>query len=151
MNCFTSGLVGIAFLGASIGTMLGCQQQTDKLRGVLSPEVAQIYEKIIRERTSHYIQGLILGIVISYIVLLNLKIVNRYHKISLFFAITLFTTVMFYMLMPKSDYMLNHLKTEEETKAWLEVYKNMKSRYFVGFVLGALAAIPLGNTLCYTT
>jgi glycerol uptake facilitator-like aquaporin len=148
MNCFTSGLVGFAFVGASIATMLGCRQQTDKLRGVLSEEAAAAYEKIIKERTNQYIQGLLIGIVLSYVVLLNIKINNRFHKISVFFAITLLTTVMYYMLMPKSDWMLNHLKTEDETKAWLEVYKNMKARYFVGFVLGALAAVPLGNSLC---
>ncbi len=67
---------------------------------------------------------------------------------SLFLAVTLLTTVMFYSLMPKSDYMLNHLKTEEENKAWLEVYKTMKQRYFVGLVVGALAAVPLANALC---
>jgi hypothetical protein len=43
---------------------------------------------------------------------------------------------------------LNHLRSEEENKAWLSVYKNMKFRYLIGFVLGALAAIPLGNALC---
>jgi hypothetical protein len=52
------------------------------------------------------------------------------------------------MLMPKSDYMLNHLKTSEENKKWLNVYNSMKSRYFIGFVLGILATIPLARTLC---
>lgn len=148
MNCYTSGIIGLAFLGGSIATMLGCREQTDNLRRVLSEEAAATYEKIIKERTNLYIQGLLIGIVLSYAILLNLKITNRFHKISLFFGITLITTVMYYMLMPKSDWMLNHLKTEGETKAWLEVYKNMKARYLTGFVLGALAAIPLGNTLC---
>jgi len=40
------------------------------------------------------------------------------------------------------------LKTEEENKAWLSVYKTMKYRYLIGFVLGALAAIPFATALC---
>jgi uncharacterized membrane protein YfcA len=77
-----------------------------------------------------------------------MKTTNRFYRISLFFGITLFTTALYYLLMPKSDYMLNHLKTEEENKAWLSVYKTMKYRYLIGFVLGALAAIPFATALC---
>jgi succinate dehydrogenase/fumarate reductase cytochrome b subunit len=58
------------------------------------------------------------------------------------------TGVVFYFLMPKSDYMLNHLKTEEQNKAWLEVYKTMKQRYFLGFLFGALAAVPFAHSFC---
>ncbi len=148
MNCFVSGLFGVGLLGASIATNLATHQETDKLRQILSPELAAKYEAIVKERTSHYIQGLILGIIIAYAVLYNLRTTNRFHRISLFFGISLFTTALYYLLMPKSDYMLNHLKTEEENKAWLSVYKNMKFRYLIGFVLGAAAAIPLGNALC---
>jgi hypothetical protein len=52
------------------------------------------------------------------------------------------------MSMPKSDYMLNHLKTPEENRKWLQVYNTMKNRYYLGFLLGILAAIPLANVLC---
>ncbi len=50
--------------------------------------------------------------------------------------------------MPKTDYMLNHLKTPEEIKAWLEVYKTMKYKYLMGIIVGLMAAIPLTNSLC---
>lgn len=140
-------------------------EQTDQLRQVLSPELAAKYEAIVKERISHYIQGLILGMIIAYAVLYHVRTTGRFHRISLFFGITLFTTALYYLLMPKSDYMLNHLKTSptsgaalrvnfvraktaEENAAWLSVYKTMKFRYLIGFVLGALAAIPLGNLLC---
>ncbi len=148
MNCFVSGLFGVGLLGASIATNMATHEQTDKLRQVLSPELITKYDAIVKERTSHYIQGLILGMIIAYVILYHLKTTNRFHRISLFFGITLFTTALYYLLMPKSDYMLNHLKSEDENKAWLSVYKTMKFRYLIGFVLGALAAIPLGNALC---
>ena len=149
MNCFLSGLIGTGFLGASIATMLVTKEQTDQLRQVLNPELASKYDAIVKERTSHYIQGLLIGMIISYFVLgFVMKTPNRFHRISTLFAITLFTTALYYLLMPKSDYMLNHLKGTDENKAWLSVYKTMKYRYLIGFVLGALAAIPFANALC---
>jgi len=149
MNCFTSGLIGTAFIGASISTMLVNKEQSDQLREKLSPELVAKYDAIVKERTTHYIQGLLIGMLIAYFFLtVVLKTPNRFHRISTFFGITLFTTALYYLLRPKSDYMLNHLKTSEENKAWLSVYKNMKYRYLIGFVLGALAAIPLGNAFC---
>lgn len=106
--------------------MLVSKDQMDTLRKLLSPELAVKYEGIARERATHYIQGLLLGMTISYIVLQKLRISNQFHKLSVFFGITLCTAVVYYFLMPKSDYMLNHLKTPEQTKAWLEIYKTMK-------------------------
>ena len=50
--------------------------------------------------------------------------------------------------MPKSDYMLKHLKTPEQNKAWLDVYLLFKQRHIAGFLLGALAAIPVSLALC---
>jgi len=94
------------------------------------------------------VQGILLGALIAYFVLLLVKVSNRFHKMSIFVTITLMTGVVYYFLMPKSDYMLNHLKTPEQNKAWLEVYKTMKQRYFLGFVLGALATVPLAYAMC---
>jgi uncharacterized protein YacL len=148
MNCFVSATVGLAMLGGSVATMTVSEEQHSNLRAVLSDELDRKYDAIVKERRNHYIIGIVLGTVLSYLVLQLVKINNRFHKMSLFLAVTLLTTVMFYSLMPKSDYMLNHLKTEEENKAWLEVYKTMKQRYFVGLVLGALSAVPLANALC---
>jgi uncharacterized protein YacL len=148
MNCYVSGILGTAMLAASISTMNVTKEQHDVLRKVLSDDLDKVYENIIAERRNHYIIGLVLGLALSYTVLKFLKISNRFHRMSLFVLITLVTGGLFYSLMPKSDYMLNHLKTEEENKRWLEVYKTMKQRYLIGFIFGALAAVPLANALC---
>lgn len=148
MNCVTSGILGIGLVGASITTLIASKQSTDKLKSVLPKESANAYEKIVSERTNLYIQGLILGLVLAFFILYNTPTNTRFHTITLFFAITLIVTLLYYMLMPKSDWMLNHLKSQRETKAWLEIYQNMNTRYLIGFILGILAAIPLGNSLC---
>jgi hypothetical protein len=64
------------------------------------------------------------------------------------FGITGLTSVLYYCLMPKNDYMLNHLKTPEEIKAWLNIYKTMKRRYLLGLIFGLLSAIPISNSFC---
>ena len=148
MNCTTSAIFGIGLIGASYFTMSVSSQQTDSLRKILSEELVVRYEAIIRERRCHYLQGLALGLVLSYLLLAKSKISNRFHKVSLFFAITLATSALVYMLLPKSDYMLKHLKTTEENRAWLSFYKTMRTRYTIGFVLGALAAVPLAYSFC---
>jgi hypothetical protein len=148
MNCYVSGILGLALLGGSISTLSITEEQHNFLRNVFSDELDKIYEKIITERRNHYILGLIIGIILSFIVLYNVRISNYFTRITLFFTITLGTAVVFYTIMPKSDYMLNHLKTSEENKKWLEVYRFMKTRYIMGLILGALAAIPLSNILC---
>jgi uncharacterized membrane protein YkgB len=43
------------------------------------------------------------------------------------------------MLSPKTDWMLNHIKTNEQNKIWLEMYKTMQFNYHMGFVIGIIA------------
>lgn len=148
MNCYLSGIAGLALLGASISTMSVSKQQQDILKQEFSNDLDIKYEAIIAERRNYYIFGLILGIIISFIILHRITRINSYTRITLFFTITLSIAVIFYMLMPKSDYMLNHLRSIEENKKWLQVYKTMQHRYYIGIILGALASIPISFIMC---
>jgi uncharacterized protein YacL len=148
MNCYLSGIIGLALLGGSILTLTVNKEQHNILRNVFSGDLANIYDKIATERRNHYIIGLLIGLFISFIVIKNMDTLNYFTRVTLFFAITLGTALIFYTIMPKSDYMLNYLKTPEENKKWLAVHKTMKTRYSIGLVLGFLSAIPLGNTFC---
>jgi hypothetical protein len=148
MNCHSSGLLGMAMLGATFFTMTACKEQHNELTKILSPEVNDIFINIVNERRDLYIQGIIIGIIVSYFLLQQFPIIKQFHKIAFAVAITGVVAALYYSLMPKTDYMLNHLKTPEEIKAWLEVYKTMKYKYFIGGVFGLLAAIPITNSLC---
>ena len=161
-TCFLSAAIGFALLGGSFATLTVTlanasfkgsdgtvtQKQHDVLRRVLSPKLDQVYNKIANERRNLYIQGILIGVVLSAILLYHANIKNKYFRVSAFFAITLTITVFYYLLMPKSDYMLNHLKTATENKAWLYVYNTMKTRYLVGMLLGAAASLAFSFTLC---
>jgi uncharacterized protein YacL len=148
MNCITSTIFGLAMVGASFSTMTVSREQHNVFQKQLSKELAIVHEAIAKERRNHYIQGLLLGLIISYLLNGFLQSTNRFHKITLVLSVTTLVSVIYYSLMPKSDYMLNHLKTPEQTKAWLEIYKIMKNRYMWGFLLGSLSAIPIALAMC---
>ncbi len=150
MDCYESGLLGIGLLGAGIYTSFVPKNEINKLRNILSGEAVDAYQKISNERFNQYLQGLGLGFLVMLLVnhFYGQNIINSYHKTTLFLLIVLAVSLFYYLLVPKSDYMLNHISSEKENKAWLDVYKNMKNRYIVGFLLGAVASIPISNALC---
>jgi uncharacterized protein YacL len=149
MNCYTSAVLGLAMLGASFLTLTSNEEQHYKLKlSFPSSNLDKIYTGIVIERRNIFIQGLILGLVISYFTSNLFEQKNNFHKITFFLAVTLMVSVVYYFLIPKSDYMLNYLKTEEEIKAWLEIYKYMKLKYFLGFLFGFLSAIPIAYSMC---
>lgn len=147
ISCRLSGIIGIGMLMATFFTMSVSTVQEQNLRKKLSADANNTYDGIILERRNLYFQGLLLGLFISYWIVSGIHS-NNFHKITLFLAISIPISVLFYSLMPKSDYMLRHLSTKEEIEAWLDVYLVMKTRYILGFIFGSLAAIPLSYSLC---
>lgn len=148
LSCYSSTIIGLGLLVATFVTMTVSKEQHQALRKGFSPELEQIYENIVSERRNLYFQGLVLGLVVSFFASQTMHIVKPFHKIAFFLAVTLTISVAYYSLMPKTDYMLHHLKTQEENKAWLNMYKTMKGRYMFGFVLGTLSAVPIAYSLC---
>ena len=108
----------------------------------LSDDLKQRYDRITRERMNISYQGYLLGLVLS----LFLVFYNRQYKGKVGFSlvctvtsICFLTNYFYYMLHPKSDWMLNHMSTSEEVHAWLQMYREMQYNYHAGFVLGIVA------------
>jgi hypothetical protein len=148
MNCYVSAIIGIGMMIASFSTMSISKKQTDIFKKVLSTTQINIYDKIIHERRNQYFQGLILGLFLSYIISKFIKINDKYFHIVFSLAITVITSVIYYSLMKKKDYMLNHLKTVDENKAWLKIYRKMRHTYLLGFIIGSLSSLPISYALC---
>ena len=72
------------------------------------------------------------------------KLVNICFVLATSFTVNYF----FYILHPKSDYMVLHLKNLEEKHAWLNIYKTMQFNYHLGFALGLVGMIFIGNSFC---
>jgi len=96
-----------------------------------------IYDQITKERLRIYYYGYCLGFILSAIIIAftNTKTVN---KVCLVIVVSFITNYFYYILSPKSNWMLDHIHSPTQTKAWLAMYRNMQVNYHVGFVLGIL-------------
>lgn len=102
------------------------------------------YEKISKERMYISLFGYILGLILSLFILfynLNLKKnkMNTFSIVCTVMATCFITNYFYYMLSPKSDWMLNHMNSQDQVKAWLLMYREMQFNYHMGLVLGIIA------------
>ena len=110
----------------------------------LSPELRKKYNSIRKERLKIYFQGYILGFILSLFVILYNYMYKR-DKIStgyivcLVLATSFITNYFYYMLHPKSDWMLDNINDKQEAKTWLNMYKNMQKYYHTGMLFGLIA------------
>ena len=146
MACALSCAVSAVFV---IG-MIYFYNMTDKseivkhYKSSLSSDLQKRYDKITKERSNISYQGYILGVILSLgIIFYNLKIKGaKMYTTALgctVIATAFVTNYFYYMLHPKSDWMLNHMNNQEEVKAWLLMYREMSYNYHMGLVLGIIA------------
>ena len=146
MVCAISCMISAIFI---IG-MIYFYNLTDKstivkhYKSSLSSDLQKRYEKITQERTYISYQGYILGVILSLgIIFYNLKIkgakMNTTSLVCIVVATAFVSNYFYYMLSPKSDWMLNHMNNQEEVKAWLLMYREMQYNYHMGLVLGIIA------------
>lgn len=112
----------------------------------LSSDLLKRYDKITKERTNISYQGYALGVILSLgIIFYNLKIKSPSQRMTTFslvctvLATAFITNYFYYMISPKSDWMLNHMNSQAEVKAWLLMYREMQYNYHLGLVLGIIA------------
>ena len=81
-----------------------------KLDSLLSEEQRIIYSKIKKERLHHFYIGLGIGSLLGlFIILYNSGFKSKFCLSGI---ILILTTVIVYYVLPKSDYMIQHLTTE---------------------------------------
>ena len=160
MVCANSCLFASIFLIANIYMMFSCVNDTNKseFKNTLTSKQKAIYENIINERKNIYYGGFILGIALS---LLALYIGEKYlffidkknnastlPKVCTVASITFITNYFFYILYPKTDYMLLHLTNKAQIEGWLAIYKKMQYKFHFGFVLGIIAITIYAYGFC---
>ena len=143
MACSISCTISCIFI---IG-MIYFYNATDKseivkhYKATLPMDLQQRYEKITHERRRISYHGYILGLFLSVIILFyNIRI--KMHTTSLVctvMATCFLTNYFYYMLSPKSDWMLNHTTNQDQVNAWLIMYREMSYNYHVGIVFGIVA------------
>jgi uncharacterized protein YacL len=133
MHCWTSCTLSFIVLISMIYMIL-LVDKSSELTSVLNEEQLIRYKNIAHERRNHMIIGYILGLLLSIVAVLSVK--DKVYQVCYAITITYFVSYFYYTLVPKSDYMLIHLETEEKRRAWLAVYLKMKNNYHLSFILG---------------
>ena len=118
-------------------------QIMQKYREQLPESLQNTYREIVNERTKINYFGYLLGFILSIVIIIyNTRIaknkMGNLGMVCLVIAVSFTVNYFYYILSPKSKWMLNEVKTEEQTKAWLEMYRHMQVYYHTGFVLGII-------------
>jgi len=113
-------------------------------RDKLPTNLKQLYDKISNERLRISIYGYVLGFILSlFIIFYNIRLkrerLSNTSLVCIVIATCFLTNYFYYMLTPKSEWMLNHINSPEQTKLWLQLYRNMSVYYHSGLVLGIIA------------
>ncbi len=142
ISCATSAifLIGMIYFY----NMTGKSEIVKHYKSSLSSDLQKRYDKISEERLSISYQGYALGVILSLVIIFyNLKIkgtkMNNVSLVCTVVATAFVTNYFYYMLHPKTDWMLNHLQNKEEVRAWLQMYREMQYNYHMGLVLGIIA------------
>ena len=110
----------------------------------LPAELQNTYQEIVSERSRIYYYGYLLGFILSVVIILyNTQIkkdkLSTFSMVSIVVCVSFITNYLYYILYPKSKWMLDSIKTEEQTKAWLKMYQGMQKYFHLGLVLGVVA------------
>lgn len=89
------------------------------------------YKQIRKERLHIYIKSLLVSFIIGWS---YYRYINK--DICYFLAITLFLTSLFYMALPKSQYMIDSLETIEQHKALNDLKTQQKNNGITSTLLG---------------
>ena len=109
---------------------------------LLDPKQRETYDTVVTQRRSIYVYGLILGIVLAAVIVLFIRSTSNVSAGvcgCVAVVVVFVTTFFYYILSPKSVYMVQVLTTPQQRNAWVNVYKTMQITTYGSF-LGALVA-----------
>ena len=159
--CKTNCAVATAFLISMLYKMFSVDKAPvmKEFNKTLNSSLANKYQKIILERRNIYLQGYAVGFAIALFV-----IISNYYKLSkrntknsalpkiaticTATSIVFIVSYLFYIIHPKSDYMIKYLNTQQQRTAWLNVYRHMQLQCHLGFALGVIAVFLYANSVC---
>lgn len=148
MICGSTCGIALMFLVANVYVTLSGDTKLkikENYYKTLSQNEILRYENIVNERRNIYFQGYALGLIISFILLAlnynNKNGLSNNSMICVVGAVTLTVNYFYYMLTPKSDYMVLHLNERKQREEWQKINRYMQVKYHVGLVLGIVAAM----------
>lgn len=139
----TPCLVGLTLLFSSIymSYMKKDNYKLNQFMNLLNEEQQKIYQKIIYERLSIYMIGMITGVCLGIYYLLSRPKDN--FRLCKFLCIIYIVKLSIYYFYPKSPLMLYSLTTKEQTDAWADIYTEMKNLWKKSLVIGLIGYLIL--------
>jgi hypothetical protein len=155
MLCGITCSIGLMFLIANLYVTFTADKtkQKQEFYNTLSEDKIEKYESIIKERRGIYLKGYGLGLILAFI---SLFLYEKFgwndkrkglNNICFIGGITLLVNYFYYMLSPKTDYMVLHLNEENQRKKWLNINKTMQFKYHIGLLLGIIASMVLSYSV----
>jgi hypothetical protein len=151
--CSISCMISLVFIISMIYMNNATQksQVIELYQAQLPSNLQTLYKKITDERLRIYYYGYALGFIISLVIIIaNYQKEKASHRMTTFttictiVSVSFLTNYFYYMLSPKSAWMLEHINSPEQSKAWLHMYKAMQKYYHTGLALGIVAVGFLG-------
>ena len=146
MNCQISCYIVIVLTTAMLYLKLFSNKNNivSAFEKSLPSELQSKYQQLAEERKNIHIKGMIYGLVLAFILLFLLK--NIKNRVCFVLAIMLIFSHLYYILVPKSDYIILYLNDYHDRNRWLAVYKHMQNNYYFGIIIG-LIIVMIGNVI----
>ena len=124
-----------------------------KLKNTLTLEQQNTYERIKRERMGIHMREYGIGLLISALVLMYKfqfysKSLTPTAMACITASITFTVNYYYYILSPKSEWMIQSLEGADQKEAWIKMYRHMQFNYHVGFLLGIVAVFFMTKGIC---
>lgn len=147
MTCSPYCIIAAGFIFATIATSCLGSKNIQDFYSDLTEEQKVIKNQISFERLKIYLTGTILGCFVASLFYIWIN-KNSNAKICILLSIVLATSYFYYILSPKSKYMISYLNSKEQIEQWLKIYKQMQFNYHIGFLLGMSGIIALSASFC---
>lgn len=142
MNSYAC-VIGITLLLSSVAMTIFKQDKDIFIQfyKLLDDKQKEKYHKIIVERVTAYVSGIVLGILSA--LFYYYKNPKQEYALCMFIAIVYLVKLGVYYFWPKSPLMLYSLNKKEQTDAWAKIYEEMKRRYKISLIIGFVGYLVL--------
>ena len=148
------GIAAVFLFGMVYMTLtVNKNEVSERFKRTLDKSQLERYERLTNERLQIYYTGYGVGFLISLgLIYLNVLVLKqkmtKMSMVCLTSGVSFLTTYFYYILSRKSDYMIMHIKEEDQKREWLNVYRVMQYHYHMGLVLGIAAVMAISYGFC---
>jgi hypothetical protein len=142
ITCIFSSIFIVAMIFMT--NWMTVNQTTQKYQEQLPENLKKTYTDIVKERTQIFYTGYGLGLFLALVLIYyNTQVKKERMSWPSMVCLTVFVAFMtnyfYYVLTPKTKWMMESVTTPEQTKAWLAMYRSMQIYYHGSLALGIVA------------